>query len=132
MLTLRKDLLEQITKQCLRELPDEACGILAGSNGKVDKVYEMLNSQKSPENFFMDPKEQLKVMKEMRNLGLEMMGIYHSHVASQSYPSEKDVELAFYPGASFVIVSLKDRDKPVIRSFKISEGKISEERVLIE
>lgn len=129
---LKKDLVKKITEQCQREFPNEACGILAGKDGEIKKVYAMTNAKPSPENYEMDSKEQLKVMKEIRNLGLEMIGIYHSHVASQAYPSSHDVELAFYPEASYVIVSLKDKDNPTIRSFKIIEGKTTEEEVKIE
>lgn len=147
MLILKKEFLEQIISQSKREAPNEACGILAGREGKVDpstslrvngehsrtveKVYEMTNRDKSPSTYFMDAKEQLKVMKEMRNLGLEMVGIYHSHVASAAYPSAHDVELAFYPDVAYLIISLKDRDNPDIRSFKIVEGKVTEEEIKI-
>lgn len=132
MLILKKDLLEKIFKQAKEEYPNEACGILAGKNGRVEKVYAMANIDKSPAKYFMDAKEQLLVMKDMRNLGLEMVGIYHSHVASLAYPSAHDVELAFYPEVSYVIISLKDKDNPTVRSFKIEEGKIAEEEVKIE
>ena len=117
--------------QSKKEFPNEACGILAGKDGKVEKVYEMTNTDKSPSTFFMDAKEQLKTIKEMRGLGLEMAGIYHSHVASPAYPSSHDVELAFYPDASYVIVSLKDKNNPSARSFKIKEGNIAEEELKI-
>ena len=129
MLKLKKELLDQIIKQCIRELPDEACGILAGRGEKVEKVYEMANADKSAATFFMDAKEQFKVMKEIRNSGLEMVGIYHSHAASEAYPSSHDVEMAFYPEVSYVIVSLLDKNKPDVRSFKIKESKIEEEEL---
>ena len=129
MLILKKEHFNSVVKQCTREFPNEACGMLAGKARNVEKVYEMTNAEKSPETFFMDAKEQLKVMKEIRSLSLEMIGIYHSHVASQAYPSSHDLELAFYPEASYVIVSLKDNASPSVRSFKIRDGKITEEEV---
>lgn len=132
MLKIKKDLFEQIVRHCNQEFPNEACGLLAGKEGIVEKAYETVNVDKSPESFFMDPKEQLKITKEIRNLGLEMLGIYHSHVASEAYPSSHDLRLAFYPEASYAIVTLKDRNNPRIRSFKIVEGKITEEEVKIE
>lgn len=132
MLRLKKELLAQIIKQCIKELPDEACGILAGREGVVEKVYEMTNADKSPASYLMEPREQLRVIKEIRNSGLEMAGIYHSHVASAAYPSSHDVELAFYPDASYVIVSLKDRDNPDVRSFRIKEGRILQEELKID
>lgn len=132
MLVLKKLLLEQIIRQCRNGLPNEACGILAGKNENVREVYEMNNVDKSPESYFMDAQEQLKVMKDIRKKGLEMVGIYHSHIASQAHPSLRDVELAFYPEVSYVIVSLKDKDSPNIRSFKIKEGNIQEEEIKIK
>lgn len=131
MISLPKDLFNQIIEHSQRESPNEACGLLAGKDERVDRVYEMTNTDKSSSTFFMDPKEQLKVMKEIRNLGLEIIGIYHSHVASQAYPSAHDVELAYYPQASYVIVSIKDKDNPSLRSFKIIEGEITEEELKI-
>lgn len=132
MLHLKKDLFEMILKQSREEFPNEACGILAGKDGRVEMVYRMVNIDKSSKTFFMDPKEQLKVMKEIRNLNLEMIGIYHSHIASEAYPSRHDVKLAFYTEVSYIIVSIKDRDNPSVRSFKIAEGNITEEEVRIE
>jgi len=132
MLILKKELLKRITEHALREFPNEACGILAGSHERVKKVYEMVNVEKSPQTFFMDAKEQLKVMKEIRKEGHEMIGIYHSHVASEAYPSSHDLELALYPEASYVIISIKDKKNPSVRSFKIVEGKIIEEELEIE
>ncbi len=132
MLYLSKEHINELIGHSKSESPNEACGILAGKAGKVEKVYRIANTDKSATIFFMDPKEQLKAMKEIRNVGLEMVGIYHSHLASVAYPSAHDVELAFYPEASYVIVSIKDKDNPSIRSFRIEEGKIAEEGVKIE
>lgn len=132
MIYITKNFFEQIVEYSKRELPNEACGILSGKTGRVEKVYEMANAEKSPETFFMDAREQLKVMKEIRNRGEEMIGIYHSHVASEAYPSSHDVELALYPEVSYVIISIKDKNNPSVRSFKIVEGKINEEELRIE
>lgn len=132
MIYLSKSFLGEIIKHCKEEFPNEACGILAGKNGKVEKIYRMTNVEKSPFAYLMDPKEQLKVMKEIRSLGLEMVGVYHSHVSSPPYPSLRDIEMAFYPEISWVIISLKDLNNPEIRSFRIVEGKVEEEGVDIE
>lgn len=120
--------IEQIIGHCRSSYPKEACGILAGKRGVVEKVYFMANVSDDPMHcYFMDPKEQLNVFKEMRNEGLELLGIYHSHAYTDTYPSKRDIELAYYPEASYVIVSFKDIDNPVVRSFKIVEGRIEEE-----
>ncbi|NQT30311.1 MAG: M67 family metallopeptidase [Candidatus Saganbacteria bacterium] len=108
----------------------EACGILAGKLGEAQKVYKMKNTSDSPQKcYFMDPREQLGVMKAIRKEGLEMIGIYHSHPSSEAYPSPKDIELAFYDEAAYVIVSLHPHGKIEFRAFRINEGKVSEEEV---
>ncbi len=122
-----------------REFPDEACGILVGEyvgqtkrEGKVKTVYQTTNMDRSSRTFFMNPNEQLKVMKEIRKSGLSMIGIYHSHPKTEAYPSMRDAEFAYYSGVSYIIVSLKDKNNPNIRSFKIEEGEVSEEKVCVE
>ena len=119
--------------------PLEACGILGGRSDdegdkkkwKVSDFFPMKNMDVSSISYFMDPKEQLQVFKKMRELKLEMRGIFHSHVASEAYPSQKDARLAFYPDVSYLIVSLSDRENPVLRSFRIIEEKITEEEIKI-
>lgn len=143
MVIIKREFLDKVIAHSKRELPNEACGILAGppscigqdkenSVRRVNRVYEMTNADKSPETFFMDAKEQLRVIKEIRNSNLEMVGIYHSHVASRAYPSSHDVELALYPDASYIIVSLGKIDNPSVRSFNIRDNKITEEEIRIE
>ena len=134
MLYLNKDHVKEIILHCKKESPNEACGILAGKipgenkkSPSVVRVYRMTNADKSARTYLMDPKEQLVTMKEIRNAGLEMVGIYHSHPHSKAYPSAHDVELALYPEASYVIVSLENGDDPSVRSFRIVDGKIKEE-----
>ena len=102
-------------------------------NKIVSKVYKMTNTSDNPETcYFMKPEEQLKVFKEMRQSGIEMLGIYHSHSQSPAYPSQRDCEMAFYPEVDYVIISLKDYNNPEIRAFKIIEGKIDEEKIIIK
>lgn len=132
MIYMPQGIYDLIIQHSRQEFPHEACGLLIGNGQRVERTMPMTNVDHSPESYTMDSIEQLKAMKEIRNTNQELVGIYHSHVASQAYPSAKDVEWAFYPAASFVIVSLKEKDKPVIRSFKINNGEISEEEVCIE
>ena len=114
-----------------RQLPNEACGLLAGKEGVATVFYSMTNADQSPVRYLMDPREQFEVMKKMRLRGETMLGIYHSHVASQAYPSATDVALAFYPDVHYVIVSLGNRKKAVARAFRIEEGKVREEEIRI-
>lgn len=106
--------------------PNEACGILAGRDGRVVRVYPMTNVEPTPYSYFMDPKEQFAVMKEMRKEGLSLVGIYHSHPATTPYPSRKDRDLAFYPEAATVIVSFPAGGaEPEARAYRIAEDRVT-------
>ena len=125
-----KNKLAEIIDHCRKEYPQEACGILAGKEGNIEEIYPMRNVSEKPETcYFMEPKEQLTVMKEMRTRGLEMVGIYHSHIDSPAEPSARDIELAFYSEVVYVIVSLTDKGNPSIRAFRIIEKNITEETI---
>lgn len=127
---LTKKIYDEILAHMRAGYPNEACGLLAGE-GPSSVFYPMKNEDASPISYFMDPKEQLTAFKKMRERGVELSGIVHSHVASEAYPSQKDMRLAFYPDASYLIVSLADRERPVLRSFKIREERITEEEVVL-
>lgn len=131
MLLLSKKQANELIEHSRKKLPNEACGILAGKDRKVEKVYQMTNTDESSTTFFMEPKQQLKVMKEIRNLRLEMVGIYHSHPDTKAYPSTRDVNMAFYEDVSYVIISLQDKEDIKIKSFKIKNKKIQEEKLKI-
>ena len=131
MTIIKEQYLSQIIEHAKSKAPNEVCGILAGKDGIVEKVYKTANVSDNPGLcYLMDPKEQLKIMKEIRNSGLEMAAIYHSHPHGASYPSKKDVELAFYPEASYIIVSLANQKDPELRCFRIIDEKITEEDII--
>lgn len=124
MLRISKTLYDEVIAHCRRHDPKEACGILAGQAGTVSQVYPMTNVEDSPIGYSMDPKEQLMVEKQMRARRQQMVGIYHSHTATAAYPSPVDVGLAISPDVSYVIVSLKDRDRPDFKSYRIDGRQI--------
>jgi len=134
MLTLSRADFETILQHCLRELPNEACGILAGKSNKVERVYPMRNAKPGPVSYEMDAEEQFRVMKDIRQKGLAMTGIFHSHPSGRAFPSGIDVEKAYWPGTElpnypdvvYVIVSLMDREKPDVRGYSIKEGTVKE------
>ncbi|NQT95032.1 MAG: M67 family metallopeptidase [Candidatus Omnitrophica bacterium] len=136
MFFLNKDLANEIIAHLKDEVPNEGCGILAGiisdDGKKAIKSFPMKNQDASSQKFFMEPQEQFKVMKTIRNEKLEMVGIYHSHPETDAYPSAHDVELAFYPEVSYLVISFKDENEPAIRSFRIIDGKIEEEKIISE
>jgi proteasome lid subunit RPN8/RPN11 len=111
--------------QARAQVPIEACGILAGKDGTIEKFYKMTNTDKSSTHFMMEPKEQFKVVKDIRTAGLEMLAIYHSHPESPARPSAEDIRLALTPGVIYVIVSLKDVNVPVAKGFLINDGNVT-------
>ncbi len=117
-------LVSEIISHCRKGYPYEACGILAGKDGVVKKVYMMTNIENSGVSYIMEPKEQFTVMKEMREEGLDMVAIFHSHPHSDAYPSPRDIKLAFYSEPVYVIVSLIN--EPDIRAFTINEDGVTE------
>ena len=117
-------------------LPEEACGLIAGElsdSGKIiKKVYLLTNIDHSNEHFSLDPKEQLAAIKDMRAEGLTPLGNWHSHPESPSRPSEEDKRLAYDSSASYIILSLMNRESPVLNSFKISGDTAENEGLIIE
>ncbi len=126
MLIIKKKQLDEIINHSCREYPLEACGIAAGRGNLIEEIYPLTNQDRSAVTYFASPEEQVKAFKDMREKGLELLAIYHSHPASEAWPSATDVKQAFYPESAYLIVSLKDLDKPDIKAFKILDGKIEE------
>ena len=116
-----------ILEHCTAGLPNESCGLLAGTEEDeeitVTKVYLLTNVDASREHFSMDPKEQLQAVKDMRQNGLELLGNFHSHPESPSRPSEEDKRLAYDSKVNYLILSLMDRENPVLKAFTIDEEK---------
>lgn len=132
MLTIPRALYDEMIAHCQQEYPKEACGILGGKDGVVTQVYAMANLDASPISYQMDPKEQLRAIKQMRQASQDMLAIYHSHTASAAYPSPVDVSLAVYPDVSYVLVSLKDQRHPEMNSYRIVDRAISREDLRVE
>jgi len=126
MLFLKRSDLQKIYDHCDREYPNEACGMLAGRDNKVEMVYSLKSERPSSTFYRIDSKEHFRVIREMREAGRELIGIYHSHIDSPAYPSFTDVELAYYPEAVYVIVSLMDKNNPNVKGYFICEGSITE------
>jgi proteasome lid subunit RPN8/RPN11 len=125
---------DKILAHCVAGLPNESCGLLAGtidgSVKTVKKVYLLTNVDASNEHFSMDPKEQLAAIKDMRANGLKPLGNWHSHPESPSRPSEEDKRLAYDPKASYMILSLMAQT-PVLNSFHIEGGNSEKEDLRI-
>lgn len=136
MIRLLKTDYEKIVAHAEKELPNEACGLIGGTiNGdskEIKKVYLLTNIDHSNEHFSLDPKEQLAAIKDMRQNGLVPLGNWHSHPESPSRPSEEDKRLAYDSKASYMILSLMDRQNPVLNSFKITSDTAEKEELVIE
>ena len=124
MIKISRSDYEKILAHAKSELPNEACGLIAGEvtdSGKIiRKVYLLTNIDHSNEHFSLDTKEQLAAIKDMRANGFSPLGNWHSHPESPSRPSEEDKRLAYDSKASYLILSLMEIDKPVLNSFRIS------------
>jgi [CysO sulfur-carrier protein]-S-L-cysteine hydrolase len=132
MLELPSDLYAEVVGHCLSGLPDEACGLLAGDTeaGEVRAVYLTANAAASAKLYSVPPKELLAADRKAEAAGIELMGVFHSHTHTDAYPSPTDVAQAPDPAWHYVLVSLRDTH-PVLRSYRIVDGVIEEEPVLL-
>lgn len=122
---------KEIVEQALREFPNEACGLIAAEGDVPVRVYPMTNANASSDTYRFDGREQFKVFDEVEERGWDIWAIYHSHTHSEAYPSETDIKLAFYPDSRYLLLSVAERDQPVLRSFFIREGKVEEEEMTV-
>ncbi len=112
--------------------PEEACGLLAGGDGRAVRFYPVENSLHSPVAYEMEPVQQVRAMLAMEANGLELIAIYHSHPNSPARPSATDIAAAYYPDAVQLILSLADRERPSLRAFTIIDGVVTEVDWLLE
>jgi proteasome lid subunit RPN8/RPN11 len=130
-LEIPADLLSRVVEHARREYPLESCGILAGKDGKIVKVYSLENTAKSSSSYLMASEEQLRVFREVEEEGLELSAIYHSHPHSPAFPSQRDVDFAFYPDSLILIISLMDPKAPQAGVFQIEDREIEQKRLKI-
>ncbi|MFS8105015.1 M67 family metallopeptidase [Lentzea alba] len=116
-----------------RDHPDEACGVIAGPYGsdRPERFIEMENAERSPTFYRFDAAEQLKVWREMDANDEVPVVIYHSHTATEAYPSRTDISFAGEPEAHYVLVSTRDPIEHELRSYRIVDGVVTEEPVKI-
>jgi proteasome lid subunit RPN8/RPN11 len=133
MLSISTRLYEQIVAHARKDHPDEACGVLAGPEGsdRPERFIPMENAERSPTFYRFDAKEQLRVWREMDDNGEEPIVIYHSHTATEAYPSRTDISYASEPNAHYVLVSTRDEDSTEFRSYRILDGVVEEEPVAV-
>jgi [CysO sulfur-carrier protein]-S-L-cysteine hydrolase len=133
MLTISRSLLDKVIAHARADHPDEACGVIAGPIGtdRAERFIAMTNAERSPTFYRFDSMEQLRVWREMDASDEEPVVIYHSHTATQAYPSRTDISYASEPGAHYLLVSTREPDREEVRSFRITDGVVSEEEVRV-
>lgn len=131
MLTIDAAVLDAIVAHARRDHPDEACGVVAGPIGsdEATRHIAMQNAARSMTFYEFDSQEYLRVWREMDDLDEEAVVIYHSHTATEAYPSRTDVSFAGWPQAHYLLVSTRDPQATEVRSFRIVDGVATEEPV---
>jgi len=119
-------LIDDIVAHALEDAPNECCGLIAARDGEAVAVHRARNAAASPLRYEIDGMEQYRLQSEIEDAGLELGAIYHSHTRSDPYPSQTDINLAFYPESLYVIVGVKDRDAPDVRAYRILDAQVSE------
>ena len=133
MLRLGPDVYKQMVAHAYDGLPEEACGLLAGhvAAAKAVAYYPARNTDASSRTYTVDPKDMLRADRDAEARGLVILGVFHSHTHTDAYPSPTDVAQAPDPEWHYVLVSLRD-EAPVVRSYRIVDGNIHEEPVVLE
>ena len=121
-----------IVEHARSDFPYEVCGLLAGENGELRAHYPIPNAARSMTYYNMDPKALQHAMNDMDDRGWDLLAIYHSHTHTEAYPSPTDIELAFYPDAVYLIVSLQRPEEPAMRAFDIAHGQVRERVLTID
>ena len=130
-LTLPRAYVDAMIRHARAFVPQECCGLIAGQEGRAVKRYELRNDDPSVLRYNANPQDQLAAMREMWDNDWDLLAIYHSHTHTQAYPSATDVRLAFYPDSYYIIVSLQEPDRPVVRAFRIADGAITEHQIRV-
>ena len=134
VLTIGAETLDAIVAHARRDHPDEACGLVAGPTGSDTPVrlVPMTNAARSMTFYEFDSGEYLRVWRELDDQDEEPVVIYHSHTATEAYPSRTDVSFAGWPQAHYLLISTRDADQTEIRSFRILDGVVTEEQIRID
>ena len=134
MLTVDPATRDAIVAHARLDHPDEACGMVAGVGGKPTRVIPMTNTARSPTFYEMDSMEVLRTLRDIDDADEELLAIYHSHTATEAYPSRTDVSIAGFPEAHYILVSTRPElgEQVEFRSYRIVDGGVTEEEVRVE
>jgi proteasome lid subunit RPN8/RPN11 len=118
-------LFDEMVAHARADAPNECCGMVASVDGAAIKIYRAQNAAASPLRYEIDGAEQYRIQMAIDDAGHDLGAIYHSHTRSAPYPSQTDINLAFYPEALYLIVGLAGDDAEV-RAFEIRDGQVAE------
>ena len=121
---ISSEVVTAINTHAQQDLPNEACGYLAGKDGFITKCYPLTNIDASPEHFAFDPAQQFNAKKSARQEGLDIIANYHSHPETPARPSQEDIRLAYDPDIYYLIISLAG-DQPELKAFRIINGEVN-------
>jgi len=122
---ISRELLDDLVAHARAEAPNECCGMIATHDGEAVRLYRATNAAASPLRYEIDGREQYRIQTEIEERGWDLGAIYHSHTRSAPYPSQTDINLAFYPESLYVIVGVAGPE-PDIRAYRIADGQVEE------
>ncbi|MDX6652767.1 MAG: [CysO sulfur-carrier protein]-S-L-cysteine hydrolase [Solirubrobacterales bacterium] len=125
-LRVGREIVDELVAHAREDAPNECCGMVGGVDGEARTVYRAANAEASPLRYNIDAKDLFRIMSAIDDAGEELAAIYHSHTKSAAVPSPTDVNLASYPDAVYLIVSIADAEAPELRGFHIRDGKVDE------
>jgi proteasome lid subunit RPN8/RPN11 len=128
---LSREIADELIAHAREDVPNECCGMIGAVGGEARTVYRAKNAEASPLRYNIDPQDLFRIMRAIEDAGEDLAAIYHSHTKSEAKPSPTDVNLATYPDAVYIIVSLADADDPDMRGFHIRDGQVEEVRLEI-
>jgi proteasome lid subunit RPN8/RPN11 len=128
---IARALYDEMVEHAREEAPNECCGMVASNNGDAVEVYRATNAAASPLRYEIDGAEQYRIQMAIDDRGLDLGAIYHSHTRTEPYPSQTDINLAFYPEAVYLIVGLAG-EQPEVRAFTIRDGQVAGAELVVE
>jgi proteasome lid subunit RPN8/RPN11 len=128
---IARALYDEMIEHAREEAPNECCGMVATRDGEAVKVHRAVNAAASPLRYEIDGAEQYRIQMEIDDADLALGAIYHSHTRTDPYPSQTDINLAFYPDALYLIVGIADPAQPQLRGYSIRDGQVSEAELVV-
>lgn len=128
---ISRDLYDELLAHAVADAPNECCGMVASRDGEAIKVFRAANTAASPLRYEIDGAEQYRIQMEIDDQGLDLGAIYHSHTRTDPYPSQTDINLAFYPDALYIIVGVAG-DQVEVKAYEIRDGKVADADLTVD